>query len=122
MSSAMIIMRWSYTPVIAEAFLDEIAVVNERVNRQQFSTRDAERMQVGGDVGMGETGERSPIGIRHQRMKRSKALHMHLVKYRTCPGNFGLSCETPRERRIDNPALLHRRRAVPAVERGSLSR
>ena len=76
MSSAMIIMRWSYTPVIAEAFLDEIIVINERLHRQQFRAGDAKRMHVGGDGAMGETCKRSPLGFRHQRMKRRKSLHM----------------------------------------------
>jgi hypothetical protein len=87
------------------------------MNRQQFGTRDAERLQIGGDVGMGEAGERSAIRFRHQRMKRGKALHMHFVENRARPGGFGFSRKAPRECGIDNPALLHRRRAVPAVER-----
>ena len=55
-------------PVIAEAFLDQIAVIDERMDGQQFGARDAERVQIGRDVRMGETGEGSPIGFGHQRV------------------------------------------------------
>lgn len=73
-------------------------------------------MQVGWNVGMSETREGAPISLRHQRMKRRKARHMHLVKNRARPGDLGFSRNAPRESGIDHPALLHRRRAIPAVE------
>ena len=51
-------------PVVAQALLDQIAVVDEGVDRQQLGAGDAERAQIGRNVRMGQAREGAAIGFR----------------------------------------------------------
>lgn len=78
-------------PVIAQAFLDQIAVVNEGMDRQQFCTGNAKRAQVGRNFRVRETGERAAVCVGHQRMQLGKPLDVHLVDDRPLPRHFRLA-------------------------------
>src|SRR4051812_45319800 len=103
-------------PVVTQALIDKIAVVDEGVNRQQLRASDTERSQIGRDVRVGQSSERTALGFRHHRMQLGKAFDMHLVEDGPFPRGLRFAESSPRECRINNAALLHKRGTVAFVE------
>ena len=90
-------------PIIPQSLVDEIAVVDKGVDRQQFGAGDAERAQIGRDVRIGQAGKGAAVGFRNQRMKFGKALDVHLVEDRALPGDLRLARGAPGKGRDRSP-------------------
>ena len=73
-------------PVVAEALLDQVAVVEEGLHRHQLDGGDAELHQVVDDARVGEAGEGAAQLLGACRGWRGRhALHMRLVDDRVAP-------------------------------------
>ena len=103
-------------PVVLQPLLDQVAVVDEGVDRQELGRGDAERPQIFGDARMGETGEGAALGFGNAGVELGEALYMHLVGDRALPRHHGMGRRAPGEGRIDDPAFGHQMRAVLVVE------
>jgi hypothetical protein len=104
-------------PVVSQALLDEIAVVDERMHRQQLGRRHAERAQVSRHVLMSQGGECPALLLGDARIELGEALDVHLVHDRPFPGHDRARRPPPGKGGIDHPALLHQARTVALVER-----
>ena len=98
-------------PVVREATLDQVAVVDELMDRQELDRRHAEREQVVDDrvAGHAEVGAaqlRRNAGVAHRH-----PAHVALVDHGPVPWDGRPAVVAPRERRVDHDALGHVRRA-----------
>ena len=105
-------------PVVVELLLEQEAVVDEGVHRQQLDARDAERLDVGDDLLVRQAAEGAALALRHFRVKPGVAAHVRLVDDGAVPRHVvpGLLA-LPVEARIHHHALRHEGRAVSLVER-----
>ncbi len=110
------------TPIIAQPFLDQVAVVDEGMDRQQLCARDAERAQIDRDFRLRQPREGTAVCFGHQRMQLGESLDMHLVDDRPLPRHFGLTRRPPGEGGVDDAAFLHQGRTVAFVKREILVR
>ena len=104
-------------PIVAQSLIDQEAVVDEGMDRQQLDGGDADRAQVVDDGGGAETGERSALALADVRMAHGVAADMRLVDHRLGPRHPGPGVLAPGERLLDHPAFGHRSGVVAAVER-----
>ena len=105
-------------PVIGQPALDEVAVVDERVDRQQLDRGDAERLDVVGHLFRGQPRERSALMLADRRVSFRVAAYVRLVDDRPLPRD----ARPPRlllpvEIGIDDDRLRHEGRAVALIER-----
>ena len=56
------------SPIVAQAFVHQIAVVDESVDGQQFGAGNSERPQIGGNIWIGQPGKSTALGFRNQRV------------------------------------------------------
>jgi hypothetical protein len=104
-------------PIVLEAFLDQITVIDKGVNRQQLRRGNAEGSQIFRHARVRQSGERAPSRGGNMLVQLGEALDVHLVHDGPLPRDGGLALLSPCECRIDHPALQHQRRAVTLVER-----
>lgn len=76
-------------PVIALALVDQMAVVNETVDRHQFDRGDAKVLEVLDHRCGGEAGISTAQGSWHFRVLERETAHMQLVDHHFVPGNIG---------------------------------
>ena len=92
-------------PVVAQALLDQVAVVDERVHRHQLDRGDAEPLQVvdhrrGRQPGVGAAQRWRHVGVQHR-----EAAHVQLVDHRVVPRHRRAPVVAPSEGWIDHRAL-----------------
>src|ERR1700710_238485 len=104
------------SPVVPKSLLDEVAVIDERVDRQQFGTRNAEGAEIAGYLGIGQASEGAALRFRHKQVQFGKALDVHLVEDGSFRGPLWLPRRAPGKRRVDDAAFLHQGCAVPIVK------
>ena len=85
-------------PVVAQAPLDEPAVVDEGVHRHQLDGRHAEALQVVDDRRGREPGVGAAQCRRHVGMPHGEAAHVRLVDHRVAPRHVGAPVVAPGER------------------------
>ena len=112
------------TPVVRQLLLDQHAVVDQAVDRQQFDGGDAEPLEM-----IDHRGRRQPaIGAaqarRHVLALLREALDVGLVDDGVLPGNVGAQhlAAAPVEGLVDHDGLRHAARIVAPVERQILAR
>ncbi len=66
-------------PVVAEPLLDQMAILHEVVDRQQFDRRDAETLEVADDLGVGEPRVGATQVLRHGGVALGEALDVQFV-------------------------------------------
>ena len=103
-------------PVVGEAMVGEMAVVDERVNRHQFDGGHAEALDMFDDFLLPEALERAAHVLRHGRMALRVAAHVGFVEDRVVPWHACARRVRPGEALVDDLALLHERCAVALVE------
>ena len=104
-------------PVVDQAALEQLAVVDEGVHGQQFDGGDAERLDIFHDCLVSETGIGALLMRRHRRMPLGEPLHMRLVHHGFVPTYLARTpLPMPVEVRIDHHAFRHERCAVAIVE------
>ena len=105
------------SPIIGDAFVDQMPVDDGSLHRQQLDRRDAEAADVLADIAHPESCELAPQLRRHRGMAHRKTTHVGLIQDRAVPRNHRTALASPRERRVHHAALGHERRAVALVER-----
>ena len=103
-------------PVVQQFLVEQIAVVEKRVHREQLDCGDAKMAQVVDQARLDETTERSPDILGHIPAQHAETAHVHLINDGALPGRSGPPIVAPGKGRINNTALEHRRRAVTVVE------
>ncbi len=103
-------------PVVGQAFLEQQAVVDEGMNRQQFHRRHAERFDVLDHFGDGEARECAAQLLRHLRMLFGVAAHVGFINDRAIPRHQRAHRLFPIEVRVCHDAFGDERRAVSLVE------
>ena len=103
-------------PVVRQALVEQVVVVDERVDRQQLDGRHAETGQVLDHRVVREAGERAAQRLRHRGVPLRETTHVRLVEDHLLPWHARPGGLAPREVRVDHDALRHERRAVPIVE------
>ncbi len=104
-------------PVVHQALVDEVAVIGEHMDRQQFDAGDAEVVDVAHDFRRREAAERAAQLLRHGRVQLGVALDVGLVQDGLVPRHVRPAVVAPGERRVDHAALGHELGAVALVER-----
>lgn len=72
-------------PIVAQPLLNQVAIVDEGMDRQKLGGCDAERAQIGGNGGMGQARKGAPVNLRYQRVTLRKSLYVHLIYNRPIP-------------------------------------
>jgi hypothetical protein len=105
-------------PVVGEALLQQVAVVDEGVHRQELDRRDAKRLHVLDDFLHREAGEGAAQLGRNGGMPHGVAAHVRLVDHGAVPRD-GLpgALARPVEVGVHHHRLRHERGAVLLVER-----
>ncbi len=109
-------------PVVREAALDEVPVVDELVHGEELDRGHPEREQVLHHGVVREREVRASDLRRDRGMGLRHAPHVRLVDDRPVPRRLRPPVLAPGERRVDHHALRHRTRAVARVERDVLVR
>ena len=105
------------TPVVAQAFLHEVTVVEEVVGGHQLHRRDTERLQVIDGRFSSQPQISSSQRLGDFRMKLGKTAHVELVDDRLVPRRARQTIVTPGKRRIDDHGQGSEGRVAPIVER-----
>ncbi len=99
-------------PVVAQALVHEVAVVDELVHGQQLERGDAEVLQVV-DHGRGrQAGVGAAELLGDARVQLRQALHVRLVHHRVVPPAVGPALGGPVEEGVDHDRLRHEGSAV----------
>ena len=93
-----------------------MAVVGERVHRQELHGRDAKALEMLDRMLVREPGVGAAQFRRHPRMTHGKALDVQLVDHRVLPGNARRAVVFPVVCGVDNAAFRHSVRIISAVE------
>ena len=104
-------------PVVRQPLLDQVAVIEERLDRHQLDRGDAEPRQVLDHLRRAEPLEGAADRRMQVRVAPRHALDVRLVDHRLRPGPQPEPVRPPGMRGVDDPALRHRPRAVAPVER-----
>src|ERR1700722_10720648 len=94
-------------PVVAQLLVEQTAVVDEGVDRQQLNRGDAEAADVVDRLGMHQAREGAAQLRRNLRMPHREAARMQLVDDGAIPRDLRPPYRAPREGRIDHPAFRH---------------
>ena len=102
-------------PVVAQAALDEVVVVDELVHRHQLDGGDAEAGEVLDDGRVGDARVRAAHLLGHRRVELGEALHVGLVDDRVVHPVVRRAVVAPVEERVRHDGAGHVRRAVGGV-------
>ena len=97
-------------PVVAQALVEQRAVLDELVHRHQLDRGDAEPGQVVDDRRVREAGVRAALLLRDVRVQLGQALDVGLVDDRLVVGDVEAAVALPVEERVDDHAVHHVRR------------
>jgi len=100
-----------------QALVQQVLVVDEGVNRQQLDARHAKVLDVFEQLVVGQAGEGAAQFFRHSRVAHADAAGMRFIDDRALPWDLHALVAAPGERRVDDLAFGHERRAVALVER-----
>ena len=104
-------------PIVFEALLEQVIVVDEGVNRHELNGRDAQRFDVVHDGFRAQSGVKASELLVDLRVQLGEALDVRLVDDRAFPRNGSAPIfAMPIEIRIDDDGLRHEGRAVAFVE------
>ena len=103
-------------PVVVQAFLDQVPVVDKVMHRHQLDGRDAQAHQMIHDRGGRESGVGAAQMGRHVRVADGESAHVRLVDHRVVPRNVRWAVVAPGEGRIDDAALWGTGGTVTPVE------
>ena len=104
-------------PIVSQFFLDEVIVIDESVDRQEFDCGHAQICDVIDHLRRHHSRERAAEMLRHAGMAHRIAAHMGLVDDRALPRRLRLALLAPGKGGIDNTAFRHVTRTVAFVER-----
>ena len=104
-------------PVVAQAALDQMPIIDKRVDRQQFNCGDPETLEMIDHCGGGQAAIRSAPCRRHVLAQLREAFDVRFINNRVAPGNGGPAFFAPGEGFVHNHTLRHTARIVAPVER-----
>jgi hypothetical protein len=104
-------------PVVAQSPLDQIAVVDEGVHRQQLHRGDAQTLEIVDHRRGGEPRVSSAQWLGHVRIEHRVAAHVQLVDHHVVPRHIGGAVVVPGEGRLGHLAFGHAAGTVAPVER-----
>ena len=104
-------------PVVRQAALGQVSIVEERLHRHQLDRGDAELHEVIDYPRVRETAEAAAHLRRDVAMKRRHALDVRLVDDRVGPGVLRPDVRPPGHRRVNHLAFRHDECRVAPVER-----
>jgi hypothetical protein len=102
-------------PVVPEALLDEVVLVDDVMDRQELHGGDAERAEVRDRLLGGEPRVGAAQVVAHAGMELREAPDVRLVDHRLVPRRPRKLVALPIERRVDHDALRDRGRVVLVV-------
>jgi hypothetical protein len=102
-------------PVIAQALVREVVVVDEVMNRHQLHRGDAEPGEVLDDGGVRHARVRAPLVLGDRRVPHGEALDVALVQHGLVPGGAQRAVVPPFEPRVGDDRPRDERRAVLVV-------
>src|SRR3954468_1461854 len=102
-------------PVVAQAALNQMVVMDESMDRQKLDRRDAEVAQIGHDRCRREACEGATHGIADLRMAHREPFGVHFIDDGFVPRTL-IRPPSPGKGRVDNLAFRNERRTVPIVE------
>ena len=94
-------------PVVAQPLLQQVAVVEEGVHRQQLDRGDAQLLEVGDHRRRGEPGVGAAQLRRQVRVAGGEPLDVQLVDDRVVEGDVGAAVVAPVESAVDDDPLGH---------------
>ena len=100
------------TPVIAQALIDQVLVVDELVHGKKLHGRDAQLLQVGEHRRMAQPGVRATHVLGYVRVLYGQALHVRLVHDGVLPRQSQRLVPVPLEKGVDYDRFRNERRAV----------
>ena len=110
-------------PVVRQPLFLKLAVVDERMDRQEFDRGHTERLDVIDDRFLAESGVGAPQALGNRRVQLRETLDVGLVENRVVPGyELPALLAVPLELLIDDNAFGHEWRAVAVVERRVVTR
>src|SRR3954451_16771036 len=102
-------------PVVAQAVLDQMVVMDESMDRQKLDRRDAEVAQIGYDRCRREACEGATYGIADLRVAHREPFGVHFIDDGFVPRTL-IRPPSPGKGRVNDPAFRNERRTVPIVE------
>lgn len=102
-------------PIIAQAALDQMAVLDERMDRQELDCGNAEVAQISHNRCRREASKRAAHGVPNLRMAHREPLGVHLVDDGFVPRAL-IRPPSPGKGRVDHLAFRNERRTVAIVE------
>ena len=102
-------------PVVGQALVLQVVVVEELVHRHQLDRRDAEPLQVVDHHRVREAGVGAAHLLRDLRVRDGQPAHVRLVDHRLVVGDARRAVGAPVEERVDHHRLRHVRRRVGVV-------
>ncbi|MND86631.1 hypothetical protein D3C80_786060 [compost metagenome] len=103
-------------PVVVQAFLQQVLVVDEGMDRQQLDGRHPQLLYVLEQLVAHQPGKGAAVTFRHCRMAHADAAHMGFIEDGAVPGHADTLVAAPGVGRVDDLALGHERRAVALIE------
>ena len=103
-------------PVVHHALVEQVVIVDEAMDRQQFDRGHADRLEVPDDSRVGQAAEGAAIRLRYIGVELGIAAHVQLCDHELIPAQPRRPIGAPRESAVDDPALGHVFRAVAFVE------
>ena len=104
-------------PVVVQALVQQVLVVDERVNRQQLDTGNTQVLDVLEQFVVGQAGEGTAQLLRHSGVAHADAAGVRLVEDGALPRYLYPLVTAPGEGRVDHLALGHEGGAVTFIER-----
>ena len=104
------------TPVIAQAPVQQMALIHEVLDRQQLYRRHAQRLQIIDHRPAGQTGIGAAQVGRHFGMAHGETAHMQFVDQRVMPGRARRPVVAPDEGGVHHLTFGHSRRAVAGIK------
>ena len=102
-------------PVVVQAAVEQVLLVDEVVHRQQLERGDPEPGEVLDERRIGDARVRAAQVLGHVGVQLRGALHVRLVDHRVGPGRAQPTVALPVEERVGHHALGHVQRAVVLV-------
>ncbi len=103
-------------PIVGEPFVEQMAVVDEGLNRHQLDRRDAKALDVIEHGLLAESCEGATQIFRYVGMSFGKTAHVGFIEDHALPGQRIAFRMTPRKIGVDHLAFRHEGRAVALVE------
>ena len=103
------------SPIVAQSTIDQMAVMDERMDRQKFDRGNAEVAQISNDRWRRQAGKRAAYAVPDLWVTHRVPLDVQFVDYGFVPRML-IRPPSPGERGIDHLAFRQKRRAVAVVE------